>query len=229
MCIFWVIHLTGIQYVLRKETELCQQGLRGNLCLDKTKISGSYSHSLWSTTNGILTTTPTSSTLTLENVMITRNVTVEYSILQPYKDKLDSLNARQINDLYISAAARTVSSPVSPEIDEISTSMSKTTVSSMRKIQYAPSIIPEDSISNVSENRVSRVEPQNKSDKKTTISKWAEESSVVTMKTSKPKSTVSSTVSTNAKSKSSPSIVSRGSSRRSVSYSAHRQLQSVIE
>lgn len=217
MCMFWIIATTD-NLIMRKGVVFCQNGYRGSMCIDPNKIWKYPQSSTISARSGdILINAGGSMSLILENILHVCQVTIEYSLVKPYAKQMKSMNPEQIYDMYTKIKDGVVVYPESVISNTAYHENDRPYDIPVRRSKTLPSVAPSDSISQVSHKSMRKIEELPNEDTKSSISKWAEESSVAT-KASK------STVKASRETQSTVSKSSRASSRRSSSYAMARQM-----
>lgn len=233
MCLFWLIRSVDTNIYVRKEPELCKQGMIGKLCIDSKKIQFcGHRDAAYTTRPDIFICTNTEVTMVLENMIRSHEVLIEYKIIEQYMKMLDGMSAREVYDFYLQRkklprdeqlkGPREIKVPdhllVKNEFK--STPGSNTSKSSQkshksyRKILPPNSVAPSDSVSQVSTKALGRIEELGDDEATTIIGDWVRASSIISTKTSATASTAMTGVST-------------ASSRRSSSRNLSKQMMRI--
>jgi hypothetical protein len=227
MCKFLIVKLLD-GTMFRKGAVFCNDGMKGCVCIDTSKIYAPPNPETIIVRLGNATaSTETTTSILLENFLQTTVIVIELDVIKGHIEKFNTMNIASVRSMYQSMKKeRDVypSSIVSPtEFTTHSIHTTEMSRSSQRKVRAPSSVSPADSISQVSTStsrRLNRIEE----DDKHSIAGWIETSSVVSVDSSRTDRTMRPPNTVKPASSSVSASSSRASSRRMSSYGMTRQV-----
>jgi hypothetical protein len=226
MCRFLIIKdLEG--RIFRKGTFFCDNGMRGFVCIDVSKIySPGNSYTLGTKTGDITTRTSTITSILLENLLQVTEHIIEIDVIAPYIDRFKTENIESLYSAYLilKKGGMYPSSVSSPSIYTVN-SVESTIVSrsSQKKVRAPSTVAPTDSISQVSSVPSRRLNKIDENEKHS-VAGWIERSSTVSVDSSKTHKSTKSPSTVRPPPAPVSIATSRASSRRGSSYAMGRQI-----
>jgi hypothetical protein len=221
MCKFIIVmYLNG--QIFRKGPAFCENGMRGEICIDTQKIyAPPNTQTVVIRSGNAIVSTPTITSMMIENFLQSSTVMIESDVIAPYLQTFVTARIGCIEQMYVNMKrygnlyAPSVESPAVSIADSLQTT--KVSRSSRIKIQAPSTVGPCDSISQVSRSSSRRHEDDHQ-DLKGSVVEWMEKSTEI-----------GTTVTERQRSSRAPATMisngtSRGSSRRMSSYAMARQM-----
>jgi hypothetical protein len=219
MCMFFIIHNIDSR-IFRKGPAYCQSGMTNGICIDGSKVFVSNDQKgLVTKAGNIATSTPTTVTIMIENLLQVTHVTIDIGLIGSRIGEFQKQEIHRIESMYHRLRAEQRIIPVmgdSPSIYTVNSIQSATSSRRSHKKLNAPSTVsPEDSISSVSKNKLPMIEETDKH----SVAGWVETSSVVSVESARSRRSVRSSSTVKP-----ISTTSYGSSRRGSSYTMGREV-----
>jgi hypothetical protein len=101
MCLFFIVYDKESKTVIKKAPEICTRFAYGQMCIEISNFNVNPSMQTISSENGtVIVTTPTGTSITLENVMKNYKADIKYSIVKPHIKEIANVSPRAIYNLY---------------------------------------------------------------------------------------------------------------------------------